>query len=131
MRVTWWRRRGRTRSPTWAATAVLRVDDDERDQRAVDAVEADGERVVEPDVVDPGVRPGPLSVPRREGEGQVELQLQVALRTVVVVPDDVQHHHLARSQPQARQSREVDGTDCYLPSPDADVLGRACGGDLP
>ena len=42
--------------------------------------------------------PARRPIPLREGEGQVELQLQVSRRAVVVVPGDFQQHHLARSQ---------------------------------
>ena len=90
---------------SWSCSFLLRRSDcgppasidQQRHRRAVDAVERDGEHVVEADVVHHGPRPAPLGDLLREDEGQAELQLQVSRRAVVVVPGDLEQHDLARS----------------------------------
>src|SRR5262249_543671 len=73
------------------------------DRWGVEAVEGEGDRIVEDRVQDDAARPFLRRVPRREGHADAGLRRQVARHPVVVVTGDLQRRRRARLQVDDRR----------------------------
>src|SRR5262249_31824630 len=86
-----------------AGAEVVRHQRADGNRWAVDAVEAEGDRIVEDRVQDDAARPFLRRVPRREGHADAGLRRQVARHPVVVVTGDLQRRRRARLQVHDRR----------------------------